>query len=233
VEARYGKEIKEVIDSGQRIDVPARSKIEDDGTPVIRIHPESGKNETVITHELMHLFGWAEGVPWVGFRGDRYVDPLVIAFVRDDLYDQVFHSYFYPKMRQMGIAPAAQEREWLHEAIRQRRPLPIASRPLAHASLALYYFRSSFILEDEALATQFAAIFEAESQSRALVEGKRLVEIVSKYSFTEPDEVLDAFVEAANSIFAGALRFSVQEVKNWPRGKLEVRLATIFVEPTP
>ncbi len=224
VEETYGKPVKGILDSAQRVDIPSQAVIEEDGSPVIRINPSTGANEAAITHELMHLYWWARGVPWVGFMGEKPADPVSIRLLRDDLYDLMFHAFFYPKIRALDIDPAEQEREALRELL-SKKSLPIASNALAHASLALYYFKAAFLLEDDQLAGKLADVFAANGQQRALDDGKKLVAIAKNHRFQEPDEVLEVFTEAANILLAGDYRGSVRERRSDRKGSITLEIA--------
>lgn len=229
VEALYGKRVVGIENPGQPEELPGQSTVEWDGTPKISINPSTGKNEAVIAHELMHLFGFQKGVPWVHFVGDS-VDSPTIRFLVGDLYDQVFHSYFYPKLREIGIDPSAQERAALHDYL-VRGSLPVGRGPLLEPSLALYYFRSVVLLRDEELTAQLARVLSTHGQEGALSKGRQLVAVIQRHRFHRPTEVLDAFLEGAKALFASDIHLSLCCLKVRPRGNINLRTAIIFVEP--
>jgi hypothetical protein len=230
VERNYGKTISAASSSNQRWEIPGTSKIDDDGTPVVVVNSTSGKNEATIAHELMHLWGWSEGVPWVGFHGDKPVPQLMISFIRDDLYDQIFHASFYPKIKKLGIDPTAAERNYL-QALIAAHSLPVASESLRRQSLALYYFRAQAVLHDSTLAEQLATVYKGANVPAALRDGKHLVGEVQAHDLNRPDEVLYAFIDAANGLFAGEYHFSVYNRFDRQQGNVTVKTAIVYVQP--
>jgi len=231
VEKEYRKKVEFREDAGQRLDNPAKFHIEGDGDPSITINPTTGRNEESIVHELMHLKGIAMGVPWVNFHGDKPVNQEVVEFARTNLYDMIFHAYFYPELRALGFGPEVAECEWLRTALHDRKPLPTARGSIMHASLALYYFRARHICGDRPLANQLKAILEATNQHRAASEGEAIEEIVERIGLAKPRDVLDVFLAAANELFKGELEFSLTEAKPLSRGNIKQVTALIKIRP--
>jgi hypothetical protein len=120
VERIYGKQV-----AAEKTALPgdtwASSRIDDDGTPRVRVAPPGEGDESTIVHELLHLKLRAEGAPvfyWLSDGGEKALDALIA--VQGQLYDAIQHRAFAPEMRRLGFEPSERLRQSLRRMIATR-----------------------------------------------------------------------------------------------------------------
>ena len=120
VERIYGKPVvgEKTPLSG---DTWASSRIDDNGTPRVRVAPPGEGDESTLVHELLHLKLRAQGAPvfyWLSDGGEPALDALLA--VQAQLYDAIQHRAFAPEMRRLGFEPSGRLRESLRKMIATR-----------------------------------------------------------------------------------------------------------------
>lgn len=120
VERIYGKAVV-----GEKSALPggswASSRIDDDGTPRIRIAPAVEDDEGIIVHELFHLKLRSRGAPvfhWLSDGGEPALDALLA--LQAQIYDAIQHRAFASDMLALGVEPSARLRTSLRTMIAAR-----------------------------------------------------------------------------------------------------------------
>lgn len=120
VERIYGKAVV-----GEKTALPgdswASSRIDDDGTPRIRVAPAGEGDEGIIVHELFHLKLRSRGAPvfhWLSDGGEPALDALLA--LQAQIYDAIQHRAFAVDMRALGVEPSARLRTSLRTMIAAR-----------------------------------------------------------------------------------------------------------------
>ena len=232
VQSVYGQSVMALDDSTLPDSTLAEATLGFDGVPTVKVNPRTGRHEAQIAHELMHLLGWADGVPWLHFVSVSDVGnegPATVNFLVNGVYDQVFHAYFYPKIRELGIDPALEERNGIREYL--SRGFPTASGYLLRANLALYYFRCVVVLQDQPLAQELASAFALGGQEDAVKMGKEMVSAVESEPITKPSDVTSAFLRCAKIATAGHFQLSLWCIRPVRRGRVRQQIAIVAIEP--
>jgi hypothetical protein len=185
-------------------------------------------HEAQVDHELMHLLGWAQGVPWPHLFADiGDQDPAIAKFAVDAVYDQICHAYFYPAIRKLGVDPALQEKDGMRKFIEEGS---FPTGPIEVSALALYYFRSVVVLRDQELADQLATIFNEHEHGDATTMGQKMVAVFKQKPMSKPSDVIPAFIRVTNIALAGRYRLSVWCLKPVPRGKVTQTIALVAIQ---
>lgn len=98
------------------------SRVDQDGTPRIRIAPEAAGDEAIIAHELLHLRLRAHGSPvflWKSTASEARLRSL--GEVQGQLYDAIQHRAFAAELRAMGFDARVRLREQLRATIQNRK----------------------------------------------------------------------------------------------------------------
>lgn len=211
VEQLYGKPIK-----GELLPVdypmPGKSKVGDDGTPIIFINPSLGRTSDVIVHELYHLILQSQGYPvieWLPLGISSAHEPhLQFKQLSIRLYDPILHHVFYSDARaRLGIDPG----QTLEQLNRQAFSEVSATANLAKMdaeAIALSYFKIRLEVENQNLLQQFASLIEDQGKSDLVAVGERLAAIVLSAYPLSPASAVEALVECLNLFYKDRYTFN-------------------------
>lgn len=185
VETIYGKAVV-----GEKTSLPgdswASSRIDDDGTPRVRVAPPGEGDEGIIVHELFHLKLRSRGAPvfyWLSDGGEPALDALLA--MQAQLYDAIQHRAFAPEMRKLGFEPSARLRASLRKMIAVRA----FNGSAGDFDRALVFARTFLEFGPGVELTSLARWYREEGWGRTLELGERLVQVLTPLSTDSKDHV--------------------------------------------
>ena len=231
VEKTYGKPVHEEWLS-QDNPSSGYSKVADDGTPVIYINPQHGRNHDVILHELYHFQLRTRGYPVINWLFPQYmnIEANIAAFdqLREQLYDPILHYLCYPEVRaSFGIHPG----ETLEQRTRDGLDsLASVFARMDRGAVALYFFRMDLEFADTQLVKRILALLETHSLD-GIEFGKQLVQVVRKVNPRSPEEAIEALVSCLNLFHKDQFQFQQHPWTSRQLGQHTQQLAPIQLTP--
>ncbi len=211
VEKYYGKPIREELRSDWDPGYWGESEVVGDGTPVIRINRQTGRNEINIVHELWHLKLTAKGFPkrmWEKRPGVR--DDVNQDLTRDLnglLLDAILHSKFYPEMRKAGYDADAWDRPQIKAMMQVSLLDGIHVMTTRREIQPLTYFKFYLESSDRAMVSQLEQWHKQNRLDDVLETAKRLVGIAVGLDTNTPEQQIDAYVRCMNVLLEGIAQF--------------------------
>lgn len=187
-----------------------KSKVADDGTPIISINPKHGRRVDVIVHELYHFKLRDQGYPVVQWLIPKEMDSATnwagLNQLNEQLYDPILHYIFYPTVRDWGTDPGAafQERT---RSMGKSDALKSTFARMDQVAVALYYFKVRLELADRQLFARLLALLEQIGNRDGIQLGDHLAQIVEHANPRTPRDAIQTLVECLNTVYAGKFQF--------------------------
>lgn len=243
VENLYGKRVIEQ----DNINIKTKSGIGDagsrvliDGSPIITINYNSGKNEDSIVHELFHLKLYAQGYSTapgirIGNTGKTFDTSIFVHAIMGFIHDPLQHSLFFPKMRKMGFDPDKGQRDTVSKAIREGKfeLLDNLSPIDTDRFLAMYYFQFSMHFTDTKLLSDMTRLFKRAGWIKPLAMGEAMLRIARRaYPYT-PQTLIDTFIRCLNVLYEGESRYTFAQWVPRTETPSAIRVAVLNRMPAP
>jgi hypothetical protein len=213
VETTYNKKIREEwmpITSSQA----GNSKVADDGTPIIYLHPLTGRNLSTIVHELYHFIQRAEGYPIVLWLMPAEMDTKEnqqgFRQLNQQVYDPVLHYSFFDTLRSLNIHPNEAFELGTREII-QNGTLDSLFKTMDVRAIGLYYFKAKLELQDESLLTQIVTLLKKNNKQEGLDLGERISRIIINANPITKKNCVDILVECLDILYSGQFDFVQRE----------------------
>lgn len=192
VEGHYGRPVRELLidDLGYSYYAGVAS-VDPDGTPVVQLINTEPVTEEIIVHELYHLKLYAEGYPVIRIEypadWNEEKEQARVRFIIAQLYDTIEHRIFYPRMREMGLAPDDTLKRNVELTLRgeaEEEDVPGLTR---RDALAIEYFKAALLMEDEPLLERLTNHYRGRRWDEALNIGSGMAELVKRAQPSTPD----------------------------------------------
>jgi hypothetical protein len=243
VEHLYGRSIRTELLPDED-PMPGRSRVGEDGTPIISINPRSGRQPDVIAHELYHFLLRARGYPVIQWLYPRAMDTgeNQAAFRHHgfQLYDPILHLVFYAEARaRLGIDPGHTVERLNRQALSD---ISISTKltEMDAEAIALAYYIFRLESEDTMLLEQFVALLESHGKRNQAAVGERLATIVEWARPLSPESAVSALVECLNVFYEGRYVFEQRPLKQRQLGlhiqhiaPVELKLVRPATSPVP
>ncbi|HYR60694.1 MAG TPA: hypothetical protein VEM37_04995 [Nitrospiraceae bacterium] len=211
-----------------------KSKVDDDGTPIIKINPAHGRTLDVIVHELYHLKLRARGYPdlkWL-FPQEMNTEANRAAFnqLAVQLRDPIEHYIFYDDVRAWGLNPGESFEKLTKQAL-AANTLVATFETMDNEAVGLYYFKIRLEVADTVLVQRLTELLEHKKKQSGIEFGKRLSQIVIDANPRSPEEEIKTLVDCLNALYERKLFFRQHPWTTRLLGKRKQQLAQIELVP--
>lgn len=215
VESIYGRSVR-VREAAQdevyaETQLRAAATVTSNGDPEIITYPGYPLSEEAIVHELFHLKG---PLPTTKFSfqldPNLNLDFQVLDQLRNTLVDPIEHQLFFPKMREMGLAPEERMRTHLAHVL-SGADLAEVPQLLAKWYRPLYYFGVALEIGSAVPIGRLRRYYTKRSWDRDLHIGKRMVDAV-KDTRGDLDSILIGVIKCLNIFYEGRASFELASI---------------------
>lgn len=227
VEQLYGKPIR-VERLGADIQMAGKARVDDDGTPIVLLKPNSARRIDVIAHELYHLLIQSrDGYPLPKWDPPPTIDSNEFTFLRDQftfrLYDPILHRAFFREARdRLGIDPGEDFEQQVRQMISDG-----SIKRMDDGAVVLNYYKTRLELKDRKLFQQLVDGWENQGKHNQVVIGELLATIVEQVNPLTPVNAVSALVECLNIFYKGRYTFVQRSWEQRQRGTYTQNLAII------
>jgi len=230
VEKLYGKPVKG--EEYELVGFHGRTRIDEDGTPVIVLNRSTGKTEETIVHELFHLKMIGEGSPTISFTlpaaTSEYQQERILWMERQ-LRGAIQHWMFYPQMKRMGLKP---DRD-LNAEVQQVLAGSLGKELTVDKTrfeLPVLYARIWLESGDSELKDRFVNWSESKMETLSLERAQQMIDHVTKAQPRTPDEEVEVFLHCLNYLYEGSGSFVAETWGYKPKGGFRLRTTTFQFE---
>lgn len=225
VETTFGRPIKEEwLDQS---DMAGKSEISEEGEPVVKINPRTGRNSATIVHELYHLKLRAAGYPAVAVEVPSEMNTennrRNLLQLKLQVHDPIVHSIFYPEVRRRyGINPGAAFEAETQEALDDGRLQRIV-QDMNEEAAALYWFKIALEVSNTRLKRRLEAMLQRLKKQAGLDLAQELVKIVRDAAPSDPQKAISTFVQVLNRLYHSRFLFRELRWESQMPGKVSTK----------
>jgi hypothetical protein len=220
VEHLYGKPIQSEL-LALEYPMAGKSRVGDDGTPIISINPRLGLRQDVIVHELYHFLLRSRGYPVILWLFPKSIDSNenrpAFKQLGFQLYDPILHRAFYSESRErLGIDPGKSLTEEARQAAIDGS-IPSKLAVMDEGAIVMTYYKLRLELDDQTVFKRIVDVMENLGKHNQVVVGEHLATIVERAMPLSPARAVNALLECLNVFYAGQYTF---EQRPWRERKL-------------
>jgi hypothetical protein len=227
----YGKPVKK--EEYELVGFHGRTRIDEDGTPVIILNPSTGKTEETIVHELFHLKMIGEGSPTISSilpAATSVYQQERILWMERQLRGAIQHWMFYLQMRKMGLKPDRDLNAEVQQVLAGSL-LTDLTADKTRFEIPVLYARISLESEDSELKTQYIECSESKMEKASIERAKQMIDHVTKTQPRTPEEEVQVFLQCLNYLY-NDIGFFISEPWGYkPKRKFRLRTIAFRFEP--
>jgi hypothetical protein len=231
VEKIFGKALRE--EKSQLGGNHGMARVDDDGTPVIILNPNSITEEEIV-HETFHLKMIGEGTPHITYLAPREsleAERGKLIWLFGQLRSPIQHWMFYPEMRSMGLRPDRNLDSEMQKAIAGRSDLRQLSGSPLQFHLTVMHARVFLESLNVGLRQEFVKWAEAQMEPESIKKAEQIVAYVKEIGPKSPTEEAQVFLQCLNYLYRGTASFSPEPWSYVMKGNFRHHTARFLFQP--
>jgi len=181
----------------------------EDGTPVIRINPLTGRTLSTIVHEIFHVKMTLDGFHVFAFRKEPPENIVFMKWISSNLYDVILHWIIYPEMRSLGVEPSTLERKTLISSI-EAGQFENLDDTFQRESLILNLFRVRLVVNDSDLTKVTTEWYKKRGWVEHIQVADEMANLVVLSNPKTPAETVETFLRCINVLFKNKATFEIE-----------------------